>query len=454
MWINGRPNTMIRVTTPLWSHQREMVRFTEACFPTGVFINAGMATGKTLYAYKLMEKHRRTLVVTVKAAMLTAWATDAEKHTDGLTPIILNKGSSAAKSASLRDLGDEYIIVVNYESWRLIKALARIPFDLIIADECHRLKANTSAISAFAKKQALRIPHRVGMSGTMWTDAIEDVWGQARFVNPVKRPDGYIHPKAMGNYQTFFDEYVVYYRHDNYNIINGYKNLDRLAAIIKPYTLRVTSTDVVDLPPVQDITIPVRLPKKVMQYHDEMKQHSIMQLEHKTVIADNPLVRNLRLQQITSGFDLDGNSLYKANVKVNAVLDLVEQLGKQPVVIFTTFKAEVEALYKKLPDALRLTGDVHQEMDFYNGRGNVLIANLSAGSTGVDLSRARIAIYMSKGYSRTQYEQSRYRLRRPNNLDPITFYHLTASGSIDIMINIALSNKEDNDNEFVEKLNR
>ncbi len=94
----------MRITTKLWEHQEDMVLFilkrfrassitevgsgwdTAIINPGFAWLLAGCGTGKTLVAYKVMQRMgiKKMLVLTTKAAATKAWVGDAEEHTQGL----------------------------------------------------------------------------------------------------------------------------------------------------------------------------------------------------------------------------------------------------------------------------------------------------------------------------------------------------------------------------------
>lgn len=166
------------------------------------------------------------------------------------------------------------------------------------------------------------------------------------------------------------------------------------------------------------------------------------------MIADNVLVQATRLHQLTGGY-YNGQKVkeYIATPKIDAVVDLLDEIGKHPTVIFTAFETDVAALEETLRDkgyeVLKLVGGTYQHEEFQNGKGDVILVNLAAGNAGIELTRARYAIYYSIGTSRTNYTQSRWRVRRPSSSlqHPITYYHLVLPQSMDTLLRDAMKAK-------------
>ena len=78
------------------------------------------------------------------------------------------------------------------------------------------------------------------------------------------------------------------------------------------------------------------------------------------------------------------------------------------------------------------------------GISEVLLSLEEAGKEGIDLSRARHAVYYAQTFSLGDYEQSLARIRRPGQRSKTVWYHhLIAEGTVDLKIRQALREKRD-----------
>jgi SNF2 family DNA or RNA helicase len=73
----------------------------------------------------------------------------------------------------------------------------------------------------------------------------------------------------------------------------------------------------------------------------------------------------------------------------------------------------------------------------------VLAVQIESGGVGVDLTRARYAIYYSLGFSLGSYEQSLARIHRPGQTRPVEYIHLLAKNTVDEKVMAALAAKAD-----------
>ena len=206
---------------------------------------------------------------------------------------------------------------------------------------------------------------------------------------------------------------------------------------------RVRTDEVLDLPPTMDQVVPVTMSPKARKIYDELEEEFVTALEGdietgKVVTASNSLVKLLRLQQITGGWLIpDGHTtaMQIDKGKVNALSDLLEDMGDEPVVIFCRFTADLGAV-REVCSKLGLSyGEISGKADdlaaFQGGERQVLGCQIRSGSMGIDLTRSRYTVYYSNTYSLGDYEQSRARVHRPGQTRPVTYYHLLAKGTVD-----------------------
>jgi hypothetical protein len=130
--------------------------------------------------------------------------------------------------------------------------------------------------------------------------------------------------------------------------------------------------------------------------------------------------------------------------------DVLEELPEEePVVVFCRFRADLDAVRRVCAalwrDWREISGSDHAGLgEWQQGQGTVLIAQIQAGSVGVDLTRARYAVYYSIGFSLAEYEQSLARLRRPGQkAGSVIYTHLVATKTVDVAIRQAIQKRRD-----------
>lgn len=417
---------------------------------------ADMGTGKTLSALTYLAQFSGLKIVFCPKPALSVYLEDWNKfNLNNLYPneqvIPLVKGTSKAKQKQINSLvGSRAIIVVNYETARLL-SFAHIPFTAAVADEAQRIGRHNGKTSIRLAHEMAHVPHKVDMTGTVWHDGIEALFGMVRFPDPLIYDNSRKHPGAVpfGHWSDYTGSYCTTYTYNNIEIISGYKNLDKLAGVVHPFTLQIKADDVLDLPPVVSTRHLVPMSGKWKKAYQDLAQDAAVQVDGELAFAPHILQRVVRLQQIACSGVLEteggGQVLFDIKERENMLEYILNQIDTRPVVIFTRFKRDVEIISRivKEPVAL-LTGDKDNHEEWKAGKQRVLVANIAAGGVGVRLERAAHIIFWSVGWSHGDYRQALGRVRRlGQTADRVFFHHIITEGSIDAEIYDALQTKRD-----------
>lgn len=428
-----------------------------------------MGTGKTRVAIEVARKiEARSILIHCPLRVVAVWPEQFERFAPAkyqcmaLDDRVKSVGDKTLMAKDLARWGHEHsqrvAIAVNYESaWRepfASWALSR-PWDLVIADEAHRAKSPVSRTSRYLAQLGLRAHRRLALTGTPMAHQPTDIWAQFRFLDP-----HFLDP----TFSQFRDRYAVLGGYFNKEIV-GWKNLDQLEAQFRTLAFRVDDS-VLDLPPELDQTLTCNLGEKGEKIYRQMEAEMIAWIETeeglgREVTAANAMVKLLRLQQITGGTvrDPEGHDIHVDLAKEDLLSDLLEDL-REPVVVFARFKSDLAAIHRAAGKAGHASGELSGSRDdsddWRQGRRKltVLATQIQAGGIGVDLTRARIAVYYSLGFSLTEYLQSRARVRRPPQQRPCLFYHLQARGSVDEYILRAVEARGDLINSVLGELKK
>jgi SNF2 family DNA or RNA helicase len=294
------------------------------------------------------------------------------------------------------------------------------------------------------------------------------VFGQVRFLFPSHtkpaRSNIPLSTPVLGAWYQFFERTVVYHTHNRVKIPIGYRRdgLAELTSKLAPFTYRVDTEKVVDLPPFTKHRKDVVLSPETREYYDTLDKHGVCHIAYDTVIAQFPPTELLRLHQITCGYyvNTEGKVVRLGGTpdKVTATLEILDSIGEEPVVIFTRFREDVailqDYLVKNGNTSSVLVGGNNQLEEWKEGKTQILIANMAAGAAGVDLTRARLAIFYSVGFSATEMHQALYRVRRANSdkTKPVVYWLLIAQRTVDVHIWNTISDKSDNETLINESL--
>ena len=445
--------------TPLWPHQLAARDFalerTPARGCAGLWLD--MRTGKTLTALAIAEAlNARRILVIAPRVPAKGWAAQIPEHTENFpAPILLNEGPAARRVARLRDhwndTGGRFTAVLNYEACitaAFAEPLLKTQWDLIIADEAHRLKGATSKIGKLVRgKLRQRTPHRLLLSGTPTPQGYEDFYGVYSS----------IHRDTFGvDYWTHFkSRFVVCGNPHIPQQITGYRDTDILEGVAKRWAIAANESDCWDVETPDEQWLWVDLCDKTRRAYDQLEALMIAEVEGGEVIASNALVKALRLQQLAGGVAVTGEGEAATPQRLSA--EKGDELAGfledrfEPVVVFAQFLSDLD-ITRDVAKRLRrpysqISGGLDGEKDFHaaaaRGEHPIIGCQIQAGSEGIELSEARVEIYLSTGYSSARYAQSRARIRGHKQKRRCHYVHIGARGTIDEAVAKALKDKRD-----------
>lgn len=464
--IRPNRNTKLKYTfkTKPFSHQKKALnRILKLRGKGGLFMEMGTGKTKVAIDWAGISFHnyglRRVLVV-APLSVLGVWPRQIRQHSGAPARIFRLEGATEYRVRALRRIlrnpADDRItyVIINYEGiWRENERGTKIEDlliewhpDLVIFDESHRIKSPTSKQSKSAAKIAASARSRLILTGTSITKSPLDVFAQFRAMNP----------DIFGNnWYAFKYTYGIWGGFGRYQL-RGYRRLRELIEKVRNNTYRVKKEQCLDLPEKLFETVPVTLPDSIMDKYRQMAKDMIIEIEETHATAAIVLVKLLRLSQITSGFvkDVEGKVRVLDAAKLNTCMDLVDDLivEDHKVVIFTRFTLDIEriaeALRKRRIRYAILSGSVPPKqrdsiVEAFHTQDDlkVFIAQIQAGSLGIDLTAADAAIFFSLDYNAANYWQAQDRLHRYGQTRKVTYYHLVVPRTIDSVVLTVLREK-------------
>ena len=187
-----------------------------------------------------------------------------------------------------------------------------------------------------------------------------------------------------------------------------------------------------------------------------MKESAIEEYE---LLAENPLLRMLRLRQLCSGHlpNVDGLKCGK----IRALDEFIEGYGieENKLAIFAQVTASIDDIAgllrrRKIPFVV-LDGRTKDHTVWRrfqdDERIRVIVCQYEAGSTGIDLYAANTILYYEPTIRSTTLEQSRDRIHRVGQARGCSYVHFLTRGTIEIAIYKALQGFTDfNERLFTE----
>ena len=446
-----------------WQHQADAIEFVQSLEAGPAGVGAGlfmdMGTGKTKVALDLLRDRGTDFWLCVAPKQVIAagvWEREAAKWWPELAIVPLVKGTAAKKALLVAAIAARRAgptaVLVNYESaWRrapsgrkgLAGAIAEAGFGAVVLDEAARIKSASSRVSWFARSLHDRVPLRLALTGTPMPHSFLDAYGIYRFLDQ----------RVFGsNFARFKLRYAVQAITPFGPKVTGIQEeqIEEFNRRLYSVAFRVTADEALDLPDVQHIDMPFDLTPAGRRAYGEMVETFIAELADGVITAANGAVKVLRLQQITGGWATgeDGEPREVDTAKCDALASMLDDLA-EPVVVFCRFRSDLG----NVRHATEAAGGTYHEI---SGRASelheweaagtglsVIGVQIQAGGSGIDLTRARVSIYYSTGFSLGDYEQSLARIHRPGQTRPVAYYHLLARGTIDVRVQRALEERAD-----------
>ena len=405
-------------------------------------LHIGCGGGKTLTTLQyIKDSELKSVLIVAPATLLGVWIDEGRKWFDWtIKPI---KGDPK-KRKEIYDLWSDGIYVVGYETMlKDIKHLLAKKFDLIVSEESHKIKNPTAKCTKAMFKLGSKSPHRVALSGTAMPGGFKDIWSQTQFIEP-----GCVSP----SWWTFRSEYCVM-PIQNIPVIKGYRSLDKLKSLIKPWVFTVPKEDIdKNLPDVTFQDIRLDLSEDEWKLYKQMRDELRLMLKNdEELTIPSCLVFLGRLRQLVNGsfsFGLDVKS-----TKMEALKELVESIPQdEKIIVFSQYAVTAKQIQKELNTPYLVYENSKDKEDIvkrWKSQGRILVGTGSLG-TGWNLQDASYCVNYELPYTNAEYEQRISRLIRVGQLRHVHVYNLLTNGTIDSHVEKILKDKKDMTDDFIE----
>jgi SNF2 family DNA or RNA helicase len=421
--------------------------------------------GKTLGAASIIAAMRadRTLIVAPNTAKRSVWEPELRRFLPDHTVVVLPNDKAkreqmlawiAGREAEGRRLEiplDPLVLVVHYEALDLVAKLRKDgrgwdrlgEWDLIVADEAHRLKNPKAKMVRAIKKIPTRM--KLALSGSIIENHAEELFSPLQWLFP----DVY-----ASKWRDWNDRFLDYVDGPFGKLCVGVKEhmLDAMRQELGVFMVYRRKEDELDLPEKTEQMLLVDLTPSQRRAYEDLRDTCVTTLDSgELVAADDGLVMLTRLRQIATGLDLVGEVADSS--KLDVALELIEDNEDEAFVVFTWYKAAAYALSDRLSqkniEHFVVTGDVDHATRadyidrFQNGEARVFIGTIKTLGESVNLYRATNAIFLDRSWNPMDNAQAADRIYRIGQTQPVTITHLVARDTVDeLRVQPALANKE------------
>ena len=370
---------------------------------------------------------------------------DVDKSKGGKAKVLILSTADAIKNMWNAEIVPQNILPENTVLMSLSAAiqektkvkLTSIKWDVLIIDECHKIKSHNSKSSKLVYMLSKKTEYVWGLSGTPRGNNDVDIfcqfhnmcigeWGKITYTHFVNQ--------CCDIDRKFFHGQMITVP---IGISDRYKEgWERNIAL---YTQRIGYTEEDDMPElnVEVIKLPYVPTKEYLQAEEGVISIS----EYETTMTKLAAIQ--KLHQAVNGFlyiygDNDERSIY--NIERNKKLDwLKDNLTNEPTVIVYRFEADLIAIKEELDkDNRSYTEDVEK---FKSGNCNVLLLQCSRCES-FNLQMCKNIIFYTLDYSYIKYNQMLHRVWRMGQDKNVSIKILIFKDTVETKIWNTVRNKE------------
>lgn len=394
----------------------------------------------------------KVLVIAPKRVAEDTWTREHRKwdHLNDLT-VARVLGAPAQRRRALASDSDIYVIGRDNVVW-LVEHYLRLkqgwPFDMIVIDELSGFKNPQAKRFRALRKAAPAAKRIIGLTGTPSPNGLMDLWAQVYLLDRGERLG-----KTLGAYREKYFKagarsgYVVY----KWIPIRGAKK--EIERRISDICVSMSAADYLTLPKRIDNIIPVQLsPVELMKYR-QLEKDQIISLEGEDIVAPNAAAVMTKLLQLANGnvYSAEGTVVPFHDKKVEALAEIVDTSGS-PVLVFYSFKHDLDAIQKAIPEA-RILNNEKDIADWNDGKVQVLLAHPASVGFGLNLQDGgHTIVWYGPTWSLELYQQANARLYRQGQQKPVIIHHLIAEGTVDEQVMRALESKDTSQAALLEAL--
>lgn len=387
----------------------------------------------------------KVLVIAPKRVAEDTWTREHRKW-DHLRHLRISKvlGTPAQRVAALQADADVYVIGRDNVQW-LIEYFTKLkrgwPFDMLVIDELSGFK-NPQAKRFRAIRKALPCIKRVvGLTGTPSPNSLMDLWAEVYLLDQGERLG-----RTIGSYREKYfrpglrNGYTVY----KWEPLKGAQRA--IEDKLQDLCLSMSAADFLQMPERIDRIIPVTLTEQERKIYETMERDSLIELSgsesDEAVVGLNAAAVMNKLLQIANGrvYTSEGRVLKIHNEKLEALKEIVDT-AQESVLVFYSFKHDLDAIREEFPDARTLDGskDIGEWND---GKIPMLLAHPASVGYGLNLQAGgHIIVWYGLTWSFEYYQQANARLYRQGQDHTVIIHHLVAEGTVDEQVMRALEKK-------------
>jgi SNF2 family DNA or RNA helicase len=416
----------------MYAYQERALAHVQKYARCALFLEPGL--GKTRVAIEALKDFPKpAIVLAPKRVIEHTWPDELKKWSPNTKFVSLSVNNGKRALAYNTD-ADVYLL--NYELLdRMFGAEGEFvwKFPTVIIDESTKIKNRATKTFRALRRHAGKWQRLIELTGTPSPKSLEDLWTQVYLLDRGER---------LGRTLTAFRERWFrqgYCAWDRVPLPHAQREIQEKIADI---CLSMRADDYLNLPEmiVQDIKIELSPPAQAA--YKELKRKLILEVADTEITALNAAALTTKLLQLTSGkiYDVSGKSQLIHTAKMDALQDLIEEVGDENLLIVYAFKSELESLRKFGVVELR---DSHNIVERWNaGKISLLAIHPASAGHGLNLQQGGHHVcWTTPTFNLEWYSQTNARLYRNGQTKPVVIHRLVAAGTVDEHVLQSLESK-------------
>ena len=379
-----------------------------------------MGLGKTLQSIKAIENLLNSgeihkILIISPISLIKNWEIELKKWSSMISFSSFKKNKEIGNKEWFDLYQNNHILLTNYEQLRKeISNFNLLDFDLVIADEAHKVRNISSGISKGLSN--IKRKRFWALTGTPIENKPKDLGNLLAIINPEK-------------FSTLRDSKQKLFIQDS----------------ALPYVLRRTKTDVLkELPDVIEKNIS-------LEFGDKQKAEYLNIWSRRAELTRKSGSHFSVLSDLRKACDLVGKESIKSEESLTLINKVIE--NNEKVIIFSFYIPILEHLKKILTEKkihhAFITGEqISSERDEQissfqeNNQINVLLASARVASEGLNLTQANNVIFLNRWWNPSSNLQARDRVVRIGQEKKVFIYNLYIADTIEERLNEILEDKE------------
>ncbi len=421
----------------------------------------GMGTGKTVTTLTAIDlllndalEDGPVLVIAPKRVAENTWSKEAGKW-GHLRHLRVSKvmGARNKRVTALNTPADLYVINRENVEWLVDWCLQHCggwPFPIVVIDELSSFKSAQAKRWKALRRVRGRIRRIIGLTGTPRPNGLEDLWPEVYLLDQGAR---------LGRTLSAFRTTYLVPEKMNGHIVYSYRPREgaeeEVYEMLSDICMSIRKEDVLSLPGQIYEDIELTAPPSLLKQYKQFERDKVLEClgADDEIVAGSAAALTNKLLQFANGaiYDMDGGVHHLHDIKLDALEELLEEAGGDPVLVLYAYKHDRDRIRSRIK-CREL--DKPEDIDAWN-RGEIPVALAHPASIGHGLNLqdgGHIIVWYGLTWSLELYQQANERLNRPGQKNVCRVYHLILKGTHDERVLQSLKNKDKGQAAAIEAL--